>query len=476
MEFATIQFAYFALFVFIIFAMLKQHRDIQKAFLLGVSYYFCAQWNLTFLSIILVSSFFNYGVGELLHRSLKDHQRLAALLLGVVGNCVILGFFKYYDFFVGSLQHLSDTLGLSAHLPLLEIAAPFGLSFYTFQGVAYVVDSYKRKSVQPKTVLDFLLFISFFPQLGAGPICRSHELLPQIMAPSPKKMVGLSYAVVLIATGLFKKMVLGNYLAISLTTDAFTSPDHFSSLELVLAVFAYTAQVYLDFSGYTDIARGLGLLFGFKLPENFNYPYSATNIGDFWRRWHMTFSSWLRDYIYFPLGGSKKGKLRCYLNLFITFFICGIWHGATWGFVIWGALHGVVMMVYKASLDIRRSLGIDLKKVPSKYWVALSWVSTLSFCAFARIFFKAKDLDDAWNFIETLTQLSFVGSGFNLGVLAVTVLTFAMNFYGKRIFTKLVLSHESLPQIWWPVAWLTTFFLIVTLSPYGDTATLYFGF
>ncbi|MEM7674593.1 MAG: MBOAT family O-acyltransferase, partial [Myxococcota bacterium] len=340
----------------------------------------------------------------------------------------------------------------------------------------YIVDTYRGKAVQPETLLDFLLFIAFFPQLGAGPICRSQQLLPQLHRPSPPGIPHLSEAFALIVTGLFKKMVLGTYLASHLTTNAFLAPSSFSSLELVLAVYAYTAQVYLDFSGYTDIARGVGLLFGFDLPENFNYPYAATNIGDFWRRWHITFSTWLREYIYFPLGGSRAGRMRTYVNPMITFTACGIWHGATWGYVIWGALHGVGLSVYKASLDIRRDYGIDTDSPKAWYWNFGGWFATISFCAFARIFFKAPDLDTAWTFWGQLFDLSWQGAGFDIGVALIFALTIFMNFYGRACFDLLVRLHDATPRVVRPLAWASAMLALMTLKPYGMAATIYFQF
>ena len=309
MEFPTVSFVYFGLITLTISWLLHQKRTVQKVFLLGASYFFAWKWQPLFLATIVLSSVMCWAFGRALVRLEGHPRRKAVLTAGLVAHLGVLGFFKYYGFFVENLGELASLLDMEAHLPLLELVAPFGISFYTFQSMAYLVDTYRNKAVQPATLLDFLLFVSFFPQLGAGPICRSHQLLPQIMAPAPKKIPDLSTAVALILTGLFKKMIMATYIASHLTTDAFLFPGNWSSAELCLAVFAYTAQVYLDFSGYTDLARGIGLLFGFRIPENFNHPYAATDIGDFWRRWHITFSTWLREYIYFPLGGS--GSRAC---------------------------------------------------------------------------------------------------------------------------------------------------------------------
>ena len=476
MEFPTVKFVYFCIVVLSLSWLTSGRRTLQKVLLLAASYWFAWKFEPLFLGTIVVSSLMNFAVGRSLVALRGRPLRKPVLVLGLLANLGILGFFKYYGFFVENIQALAAMLDIEVHLPLLELIVPFGISFYTFQGMAYIVDTYRDKAVQPETLLDFLLFIAFFPQLGAGPICRSQQLLPQLHAPSPPGVPHLSEAFALIATGLFKKMVLGTYLASHLTTDAFLAPDNYSSLELVLAVYAYTAQVYLDFSGYTDLARGIGLLFGFDLPENFNYPYAATNIGDFWRRWHITFSTWLREYIYFPLGGSRAGRLRTYFNLMVTFTACGIWHGATWGYIIWGALHGVGLSLYKASLDIRRDYGIDTDAPKSWYWAFAGWFATISFCAFARIFFKASDLDTAWTYWGTMFEFSVTGVGFDLGVLLVFALTIFMNFYGRTCFNLLVRLHEAVPDPIRPVAWASAMLLLLTLKPYGMAATIYFQF
>lgn len=476
MEFPTLEFVYFGLLTLTVSWLLRQTRTVQKSFLLAASYWFAWKWEPVFLATLVGSSLFNFGAGKLILRHRGGALAKPILTVAIVANLGLLGFFKYYGFFVENLGGLLSLLSLEVHLPLFELIAPFGISFYTFQSMAYLVDTHRGKAVQPASLLDFLLFLAFFPQFGAGPICRTQDLLPQLAKPAPDHIPELSTAVALLTTGLLKKMVMATYLASHLTTDAFLAPSSFSPAELLLAVFAYTAQVYLDFSGYTDLARGVGLLFGFKLPENFRYPYAATDIGDFWRRWHITFSTWLREYIYFPLGGSQRGRLRCYLNLMITFVACGIWHGPTWGFIIWGALHGVGLSVYKASLDLRRDMGIDTDAKKPLWWLALGWLATLSFCAFVRIFFVSSDLGVAMDFWRGLVAFGTEGRGFDLGVLFLTLLTLLMNFVGRRIFDGFVMWHERIPAPVRPLAWTGIVLALLTLRPFGMAATIYFGF
>jgi D-alanyl-lipoteichoic acid acyltransferase DltB (MBOAT superfamily) len=477
-EFPTIQFTYFCLIAVTIYWLLHRTRTTQKSFLLLASYFFAWKFQPLFLVTLIASTLMNWLFGKSLVELEKEKhpRRKTVLVAGLLANLGILAYFKYYDFFIENLGAFLSFVGLEAHLPLLELIAPFGISFYTFQAMAYLVDTYRGKAVQPASLLDFSLFMAFFPKFGAGPIVRSQQLLPQLAEPAPREIPALSRAIAMIATGLLKKMVIASYLAEHLTTDAFLSPQAYSSLELVLAVFAYTAQVYLDFSGYTDIARGVALLFGIELPENFNYPYRATDIGDFWRRWHMTFSSWLREYIYFPLGGSKGARWRTYFNLMVTFVACGIWHGASWGFIIWGALHGIGLSVYKASLDIRRDMGVDTD-APRPFWViAGGWFLTLNFCAFVRIFFKTTDVSTALDYFGGIFSFTTRGTGFDLGVLFLTIFTIAMNFYGRPIFDAFVRWHEGIPNFVRPVAWVGIMLALFTLKPFGMAATLYFSF
>lgn len=476
MEFPTPNFAWFFLAVLTVAWALRRNRVARNVFLLLASYAFCWKWQPMFLAAIVGSSLFNYFVGERLHDETDAVRKKRLVSFGVLANLGFLGWFKYYGFFTDSLTDLATAFGLELHLPVLRILAPLGISFYTFQGIAYLVDTYWGRSVRPKTVLDFLLFVAFFPQLAAGPICRSEQLLPQIMEDPPEEVPDVSRAVALITAGLMKKMVLGTYLATHMVEDAFISPDDWSSLELWVVVFAYTASIYLDFSGYTDIARGCGRLLGFEIPENFRYPYAADNIGEYWRRWHITFSGWLRDYIYFPLGGSRVGRMRTYINLMITFIACGIWHGASWGYVIWGGLHGIGLSVYKASLDVRRDMGIDLKG-PAPAWRHWGgWAVTLSFCALARIYFKCPDIATAHQFWVGLFAGTVRGNGLEVGVVVVTVLTILLNFHGRPVFEAFAQWHTRVPRAVRPLAWAGIALLLLTVRPYDVAPTTYFQF
>ena len=474
MAFPSLPFAYFFVVTATVAWLLRRRRTAQKVFLLVASYAFYAKLGLTLVGLLIGLSIADWLFGRAMAETRGGRARKIVLVFAVSTNVAMLGIFKLYDFFRASLESFAAFLGLSSHLPVLELFLPVGISFYTFQGIAYVVDAYRREVVPMPGLLDFLLFMAFFPKLLAGPICRPRQLLPQIMAPAPAEIEHPSRAVLLIASGLLKKMVLASFLATGMVDQVFQIPGDYSSLELVVAVYAYTAEVYLDFSGYTDMARGLALLLGFALPENFRYPYAATNIGDFWKRWHITFSTWLRDYVYFPLGGSKCSRPRTYLNLIITFTVCGIWHGSQWTFVIWGMLHGVGLALYRASLDVRRDLKVP--RITAWWWAAAGWFVTLAFCAFSRIFFKANDMSIAAEYFAGLARFTLRGQGIDPVIVLVTVGTIAMNFVGRPVFERLVAWHARLPAPARPVAWVAAGVLMMAVKSKDVAPYIYFGF
>lgn len=476
MAFPTLDFAFFFLVTVSVTWMLRRFRTAQKSFLLLASYFFYAQWELRLAALLFAVSFGNWAFGELWHRARPEWRKLV-VTTGVVANVGLLCVFKLYDFFRSTVDDFARFLGVEAHLPILEILLPVGISFYTFQGIAYLVDTHRGKAVRPRTLLDFLLFMAFFPKLLSGPICRSNELLPQIQDEAPKQVPNVEEAMTLIASGLFKKVVLAGYLATHMVDGAFQLPSSYSSIELWVAVFAYTAQLYLDFSGYTDMARGLALLLGFRLPENFRYPYAATNIGDFWRRWHITFSRWLQDYVYFPLGGSRRGRYRTYFNQIVTFAVCGIWHGSRWGFVIWGLLHGLGLAVYKFSVDVRRDMGRDPKHArPAWWWKVAGWALTLSFCALVRVFFRAEDLQTAADVFRGLFAFRLYGQGLDLTVVFVTLLSFAIGIWGRPIFDRSMRAFERVPTWARPAVLVGVGIVMLALKPSEIAPYIYFQF
>ena len=344
MLFPTITFAVFFLLVYAANWLLMPRFRLWKWMIIGASYVFYGWWDWRFVFLLIAATLVNQALAVQVHRARGRRGGAAAatprwVVLAVAVNLGMLGVFKYFDFFAVNLDHLLSSIGLGAPLPLLRILLPVGISFLVFRVLTYTIDIY-RGELAPASTLDFGVYVAFFPYLLAGPIARARDFLPQLSSPRDPHSVDAGRAFVLILGGLAKKMLIADYLSTHIVNGVFASPQSFSSWETLWGIVAYSVQIYCDFSAYTDIAIGISLLLGFELPENFNAPYTARTIQDFWRRWHITLSSWLRDYLYIPLGGNRKGRGRTYVNLIVTFLLGGLWHGAGWTFVFWGLMHG----------------------------------------------------------------------------------------------------------------------------------------
>ena len=476
MQFESIPFAAALLAVLTLYWAMARSRLAQKILLLTASMTLLWAFSWKFVGVLSGSIAVNYILGRCIVSTEGIHRK-RILTMGVLGNLAYLGVFKYHRFFIDNVEAMVHFLGLDAHVPLIKLIFPLGISFYTFQAIAYLVDLARDKGHPAKNPLDFFLFQSFILQLLSGPICRSHQLLPQIEKAVSPRMTDISRAVSLILSGLFKRMVLASLLFTYGVSDTFYSPDDYSAWALWVAMFGYSIQIYADFSGYTDMMRGFGLLFGFRIPDNFNGPYVANSVGEFWRRWHMTFSHWLRDYIYFPLGGSHCPRYRTYFNLFMTMFACGIWHGPKWGYFLWGTMHGFALVHYKWSLDEARKRGRDPKKEtpPFHRWL-MGWMWTFWFVSFSRIVFYSTDLDTAWIFISRMLKPGVAGDGFNLILFPIIVLGLAMNFWGRPVRETFVRVSDRLPYPARLVFWTGMFLLVAVLRPSGVAPNAYFGF
>ena len=345
MLFPTLAFGVFFLFVYFTTWSLDRENGRRKLFLLLASWFFYAQWDWRFVALLIASAVLNWGVAVLIDRSDAQRRRKWLVGLGVAANLIILGFFKYYGFFVEQAGDLLSQFGWERDLPLLEIVLPVGISFFTFQGISYVVDVHRGKTPVAKSLLDVMLLMSFFPHLVAGPIVRASDLLPQFERAPRLTREMATHGLLLICWGLFKKTVIASELSVRLVDPVFFDPSAYGTWDLMAAVYGYAVQIYCDFSAYSDMAIGIAALLGYSFPRNFDQPYRASSMQDFWRRWHISLSSWLRDYLYVPLGGGRKGLARSCLNVFITMLLGGLWHGAAWTFVAWGALHGGVQVV-----------------------------------------------------------------------------------------------------------------------------------
>jgi len=341
MNFVQLEYPIFLLLVLII-VWATSALAWRKVIVLGASVYFYAYWDYRFLILLASSTMLDFGIGIALGNYSNATLRRVLLGFSIVGNLGVLGFFKYYNFFVESAQELFSGWGL--HGGTLSILLPIGISFYTFQTLSYSIDVYRRTLSPCRNLLDFSIYVMFFPQLVAGPIVRASEFLPQLNHAPAVALRSLYPGLIQILRGFVKKVLIADQLG-TFVDPVFAAPQVFSALTILLAIVAYAGQIYGDFAGYTDIAIGSARLLGFRLPENFRHPYLAASIGDFWHRWHITLSTWLRDYVYIPLGGNRRGSIRTYINLMVTMLLGGLWHGAAWNFVAWGAWHGTALCV-----------------------------------------------------------------------------------------------------------------------------------
>jgi alginate O-acetyltransferase complex protein AlgI len=337
---------FFAAVYALYLALARRHRA-QNALLLIASYVFYGWWDWRFLGLIGLSTAVDYAVGLGLEHSRSDAARRRLLQLSIAVNLGILGSFKYFDFFSASLVDLAGRLGVALHPVTLDLVLPVGISFYTFQSLSYSIDVYRRRIPATRDPLDFALFVAFFPQLVAGPIERARRLLPQLARPRAITAERVHAGLFLATWGFFKKLVVADNAG-RLADHIFANHAVYDSLDLTLGVLAFSVQIYADFSGYSDIARGVARLLGFELSVNFRLPWFARSPGEFWRRWHVSLSEWLRDYLYIPLGGNRAGRWRTLRNLSLTMLLGGLWHGAAWTFAIWGAYHAALLLAFRA--------------------------------------------------------------------------------------------------------------------------------
>ncbi|HIP41536.1 MAG TPA: MBOAT family protein [Campylobacterales bacterium] len=453
-----------------------------KVFLVFASLFFYSWWNPIYLPLILSSMFFNYTVGLSLSKESihKIINKKVLLSLGIIANVTLLGYFKYADFFISNLNYLLDT-----DVGLLKLALPLAISFFTFQQIAYLVDSY-RGETKEYSFLNYANFVTFFPQLIAGPIVHHSEMMPQFASSSNKLKYypHIAMGLFIFSIGLFKKIIIADTFAVWATAGF----DHAPQLHMVEAwvtSLSYTFQLYFDFSGYTDMAIGAALLFNIKLPLNFNSPYKASSIQDFWRRWHMTLSRFLKEYIYIPLGGNKKGEIRTYIALMATFLIGGIWHGAGWTFLFWGFLHGMAIVIHRA-----------WSKVGFRLHTVLAWFITFNFINITWVFFRAKEWDDAMKVLSGMFSgalvlpsewkeilYSLLGDSVYYGywLHSISTDTYTMYWMMAGLFIVLALKNTNeLAQKFKPNLWTmfyaSAMFLIAALSLSKLSEFLYFNF
>lgn len=397
MSFVSTEFLILAVMVLIAYLALP-HR-LQNLMLLCASYVFYGWWDWRFLGLLILASGAAYASALLIDGTENRRRRKAFVALGVTANLGILCVFKYWDFFIVSLMDGLAAIGTPAQLPLLELVLPIGISFFTFQTISYVVDVYRKSIGADRNIVDVFLYVSFFPQLIAGPIERGAHFLPQIRLPRTRGADNVASGIYLALWGFFKKIVIADNLAL-LVGEVFSRPDP-SGLAVVLACYAFAFQIYCDFSGYTDIARGIARTMGFDLLVNFRLPYFATNPSDFWQRWHISLSSWLRDYLYIPLGGNRGGAARTYRNLALTMLLGGLWHGAAWNFALWGAYQGALLVTF----GLFRSRNVARAVTRQTRRGFIFWLSVFGFfqlTCFGWLLFRAEDASQIGRLIRAI--------------------------------------------------------------------------
>lgn len=410
-------FQYFLFFPLVVGIFYLTKPRLKWAWILAASYYFYASWKPEYLLLIIVSTLVDYWAGLQMGKKINKSSRLPFLLISLLSNLGILIFFKYFNFFSESFNSVLYYAGLPQQIPILDIILPVGISFYTFQTLAYSIEVYRGNQVPERHLGIFALYVSFFPQLVAGPIERSQDLLPQLRYFRNPSFSLASDGIKLIIIGLFKKVVIADRLAIYVN-EVYNQPDQYSGLPIILATYFFAFQIYCDFSGYTDIAIGSAKVLGVDLRENFKQPYFSKSIREFWRRWHISLSTWFRDYLYIPLGGNRVHLQKQLANLFVVFVISGLWHGANWTFVIWGALHGLFLVLEVILQNFRRNVTRSTEQesdgpIPEQNWQArhilrsvFQTLFTFHLVLFAWLFFRANSLEDAFLLLSNSINLS----------------------------------------------------------------------
>ncbi|MBR1775081.1 MAG: MBOAT family protein [Bacteroidales bacterium] len=485
--FTQIYFWLFLFVVLLVFALIKNKLKLSHLWLFLVSVFFYYKSSGNFVILLLITTLLTYGFSLWIDKTKSKGAKKLLLFVGIFLDSAFLLYFKYTYFFIDLINTYfsaqiqpKDYLSLFANntfgtqFSIEKIILPVGISFYTFQAISFLVDKYKRRLADEVSFIDFAFYLTFFPQLVAGPIVRADVFLPQTKEKWQLTKFDFSLAVFLILNGLIKKMFVSDYISINFSDRIFTTPDAFSAMENLLATYVYSLQIYCDFSGYTDIAIGISLLFGFHLPMNFNSPYKAITITDFWHRWHISLSTWLRDYIYIPLGGNRKGKLRQYFNLFLTMLIGGFWHGANLKFIFWGGVHGLLLIVDKLLKSLTEKLSLKLIGRIFLGIITFHLVNTLW------IFFRADSFDIALTIIEKSTQTDITTLGVIFAAywkpLTITLLALIIHLLPKR-FKLFYRDKFIISPIWFKVfVVILTVFVLVQVKSSAIQPFIYFQF
>lgn len=385
--FNSLAFLYFSIAVFLAIIIIK-NRKYQHLFFLIASYFFYWYSSDILVLLIVFSTLLDFNIGKLIYKTKIQSKRRLLLAISLIGNLGLLGIFKYTNFSIQTINYIASLLGHAVNLPLFNIILPIGISFYTFQTLSYTLDIYFKKLKPEESLAKFGLYVAFFPQLVAGPIVRAADFLPQLKKKVKITPENFKSGLTLIAWGLVKKIIFADNIAVFVNAFFDDPMKYHGSIPVFIVALAFGIQIYCDFSGYSDIAIGIARVFGFRLKLNFNKPYFATNFTTFWRKWHISLSSWLKDYLYIPLGGNRKGKSRTYINLMITMVLGGLWHGAAWNFLVWGTYHGILLAVHKLSLSLKLDRIFNVFKSYKKY---ITLLLTQYFIFLGWLIFRARD-------------------------------------------------------------------------------------
>ena len=475
MLFNSFVFLFFISIVLIVYPLLRLRG--QNLFLLVASYVFYSYWDWRFLFLLLTSTTIDFFVGQLLQSVGNQRYRKLLLLVSIFVNLGVLCFFKYFNFFLESATILFAKSGLIIQTPVLQVILPIGISFYTFKTLTYTVDIYRRKIEPTKNFIDYALFTSFFPQILAGPIERAANLLPQISTPRYVTRSQIMIGANLILLGFFKKVAIADTLA-PLVAEIFKTPSNMSCGQLWDGVYAYTLQIYGDFSGYTDIARGIAFILGFKSMENFNAPYLSRSITEFWQRWHISLSTWFRDYLYVPLGGNRLGRWRTFANLFIVMLLCGLWHGAAWPFVVWGATHGFYLIIHRIFLRGRKP-NLTWPNTFSGWTLCISKIFiTFHIVALTWVLFRSSNIDNAILYYEGLFRFqSFTAVSTNILFAGLLVFAFdiAQTWLGNQTW---IVDMKRYKMLRYSIAQIMLLSIVAAMIAHSNTITpfIYFQF
>jgi alginate O-acetyltransferase complex protein AlgI len=471
MLFNTFHFAYFFAILLPLYWVLP-HRP-QNYLLLAASYYFYSCWDPRFLSLLLLSTAMDYACGLAVDRIDAPRKRKMFVAISMVLNLGMLGYFKYYNFFAESLQAALARGGISVPLAQLNVVLPIGISFYTFQSMSYVIDVYRRDIKPTRNFIEFAAFVSFFPHLVAGPIMRPTTLLPQIEKPRRFNVQQFYQGVYLIFWGLTKKVVVADNLA-DIVTDLFNRWETIDGGLAIIAIYAFAFQIYCDFSGYTDAARGIAKCLGIELALNFNLPYFATSPQDFWNRWHISLSSWLRDYLYIPLGGSRGGQVKLYRNLMLTMIIGGLWHGAAWTFVLWGFYQGLLLVAHRLArplLDLVR----PTETVDRACWKALRIFVTFHLVCLGWLIFRASSIAQVKGMLSAIVYKASIPASAYILPVSICILPLLLVQIAQFLSKDLDVIFRT-PWYVRSVFYTACFYAFVLAGNFGGSQFIYFQF